>query len=249
MPAGAWARVHCCVRSSPKLPPKPAVISVRFNAWTAQGENALEGLIKSVLVELDSRVVRRWARKLGRQRHVMLIGRIGLAVIFRFFGLARLVDELWDRLEVDAKSRNELVGMINNMLTDWVVSDDTHPAHTLVVFIDDLDRCSDDVIIKVCEAVKLYLDAPGLIFVIACDMSVLSHGVSRSVSDQASQGRSYLEKIIQVVYRLPPPEEAQSRQLIRGYAKRSGRTELIDDVATELIVTLAGIIRAGSNGS
>ena len=84
----------------------------------------------------------------------MLIGRIGLAVIFRFFGLARLVDELWDRLEVDAKSRNELVGMINNMLTDWVGSDDTHPAHTLVVFIDDLDRCSDDVIIKVCEAVS-----------------------------------------------------------------------------------------------
>ena len=49
-----------------KLPGRPDVISVRFNAWTAQGENALEGLIKSVLVELDSRVVRRWARKLGR---------------------------------------------------------------------------------------------------------------------------------------------------------------------------------------
>src|SRR6202522_1525480 len=45
-----------------RLPGRPSVISVRFNAWTAQGENALEGLIKSVLVELDSRVVRRWAR-------------------------------------------------------------------------------------------------------------------------------------------------------------------------------------------
>jgi hypothetical protein len=224
-----------------QLPPRPSVIPVRFNAWTAQGENALEGLIKSVLVELDSRVVRRWAKKLGRQRNVMLIGRIGLALIFRFFGLARLVDELWDRLAVDAKSRNELRDMIHNMLTDWVGSDDNHPSRTLVVFIDDLDRCSDDVIIKVCEAVKLYLDAPGLIFVIACDMSVLSRGVSRSVSGQTSrEGRNYLEKIVQVVYRLPPPEEAQSRQLIRGYAKRSGGTELIEDVATELIVTLAG---------
>jgi hypothetical protein len=223
-----------------KLPGRPNVISVRFNAWTAQGENALEGLIKSVLVELDSRVVRRWARKLGRQRHVMLISRIGLALIFRFFGLARIVDELWDRLQVDAKSRNELRGMIHDMLTDWVGSDSGHPARTLVIFIDDLDRCSDDVIIKICEAVKLYLDAPGLIFVIACDMSALSRGITRSAPDQASQGRNYLEKIIQVVYRLPPPEEAQSRQLIRGYAELSGGVDLIDDVATELIVTLAG---------
>jgi hypothetical protein len=223
-----------------KLPPRPAVISLRFNAWTAQGENALEGLIKSVLVELDSRVVRRWAKRLGRQRNVMLIGRIGLALIFCFFGLARLVDELWDRLAVDAKSRNELRAMIHSMLADWAGSGDDHPGRTLVVFIDDLDRCSDDVIIKVCEAVKLYLDAPGLIFVIACDMSVLSRGISRSVSDQASQGRNYLEKIVQVVYRLPPPEEAQSRLLIRGYAKLSGSPELIDDFATELIVTLAG---------
>jgi hypothetical protein len=223
-----------------KLPPRPEVIAVRFNAWTAQGENALEGLIKSVLVELDSRVVRRWARKLGRQRNVMLTGRIGLAVVFRFFGLSRLVDELWDRLAVDAKSRNELRGMIHNMLTDWVNADNADTTRTLVVFIDDLDRCSHDVIIKVCEAVKLYLDAPGLIFVIACDMSVLAHGVSRSVPDEASQGRNYLEKIIQVAYRLPPPEEAKTRQLIRGYARLSGATRLIDDTVTELIVTLAG---------
>ena len=222
------------------LPGRPSVISVRFNAWTAQGENALEGLIKSVLVELDSRVVRRWVKKLGRQRHVMLMGRIGLALICRFFGLARLVDELWDRLEMDAKSRNELRAIIQNMLTDWVGSNAGRPARTLVVFIDDLDRCSDDVIIKVCEAVKLYLDAPGLIFVIACDMSVIDGGVSRSASNEASRGRNYLEKIIQVIYRLPPPEEAQSRQLIRGYAELSGATELIDDLITELIVTLAG---------
>jgi hypothetical protein len=223
-----------------QLPGRPSVISVRFNAWTAQGENALEGLIKSVLVELDSRIVRRWARKLGRQRNVMLIGRLGLALICRFFGVARLVDELWDRLEVDAKSRNELRGMIHNMLTDWVGANNRGPVRTLVVFIDDLDRCSDDVIVKVCEAVKLYLDAPGLIFVIACDISVLAHGVSGSELDEASRGRNYLEKIIQVVYRLPPLEEAQSRQLTQGYAKQSGATGLIDDTGIELIVTLAG---------
>jgi hypothetical protein len=223
-----------------QLPGRPSVIPVRFNAWTAQGENALEGLIKSVLVELDSRVVRRWVRKLGRQRNLMLFGRIGFSVVGRFFGLTRLVDELWSRLEVDAKARNDLRDMIHNMLSDWVNASNRDPDRTLVVFIDDLDRCSDDVIVKVCEAVKLYLDAPGLIFVIACDLSVLARGVSTSAPDAANQGRLYLEKIVQVAYRLPPPEEAQIRQLIRGYILQSGTTDLIDDSIIEILVTLAG---------
>ncbi len=223
-----------------QLPGRPSVIPVRFNAWTAQGENVLEGLIKSVLVELDSRIVRRFARKLGRQRSVLLIGRLGFAIIARFFGLSRLVDELWSQLEVNAKTRNEMRDVIHNMLTAWVSANDRDPGRTLVVFIDDLDRCSDDVIVKVCEAVKLYLDAPGLIFVIACDLSVLARGVSRSVPDATSQGRAYLEKIVQVAYRLPPPEQAQIRQLIRGIVQQSGTTNLIDDNVTEIIAKWAG---------
>jgi predicted KAP-like P-loop ATPase len=47
------------------LPEKPRIVKLRFNAWTAEGENALEGLIKAVLGELDRNVLRRWARRLA----------------------------------------------------------------------------------------------------------------------------------------------------------------------------------------
>jgi len=77
-------------------------------------------------------------------------------------------------MAVDAKSRNELRDLIQNMLKDWIsTAGEGDPDRALVVFIDDLDRCSDEVVVKVCEAVKLYLDARGLIFVMACDQSVL----------------------------------------------------------------------------
>jgi KAP family P-loop domain len=223
------------------LADNPQIIKLRYNAWTAEGGNALEGLIKAVLGELDRNVLRRWVRKLARQQRLMGIAWLAFGAAARFFGVTRMVDELWSRLAVDAKSRNELRGVIHGMLSDWIsatgVSD---PDRALVVFIDDLDRCSDEVVVKICEAVKLYLDAPGLIFVIACDQSVLARGVASSARGGTGEGRSYLEKIIQVAYRMPPPDEEQIRKLIDGYARESGTDSLINKAVADILAEGTG---------
>ncbi len=223
------------------LADNPQIIKLRYNAWTAEGGNALEGLIKAVLGELDRNVLRRWVRKLARQQRLMGIAWLVFGAAARFFGVTRMVDELWSRLAVDAKSRNELRGVIHGMLSDWIsatgVSD---PDRALVVFIDDLDRCSDEVVVKICEAVKLYLDAPGLIFVIACDQSVLARGVASSARGGTGEGRSYLEKIIQVAYRMPPPDEEQIRKLIDGYARESGTDSLINKAVADILAEGTG---------
>jgi ATP-dependent Clp protease ATP-binding subunit ClpA len=224
-----------------RLPGPPEMVKVRFNAWTAQGENALEGLIKSVLVELDSNLIRRSIRKLARRKRVVGVARIGSLVLARFLGASRLVDELMSRLAVDSQSRNELRDLIHGMLSDWVGADGKHKGdRTLVVFIDDLDRCDDRVVLGVCEAVKLYLDAPGLIFVIGCDLAVLARGVSGAARGGLSEGRTYLEKIVQVAYRVPAPDHERVRQLIRGYADRSGTTALVDDKVIDLLAERTG---------
>lgn len=223
------------------LPGPPNTLRVRFNAWTAQDDNALEGLIKSVLVELDSNLLRRWVRKLSKRRHLLGIAGIAFGIVARFFGVSRLVDELMRRLTVDAQGRNELRGVIHGMLSDWATQDGKRRTdRNLVVFIDDLDRCSDDVVIKVCEAVKLYLDAPGLIFIIGCDMSVLARGVSASARGGAGEGRTYLEKIVQVAYRVPAPDQDLIRELIRGYASASGTSTLLDDTVIEILAERSG---------
>jgi KAP family P-loop domain/AAA lid domain/Clp amino terminal domain, pathogenicity island component len=217
------------------------IVRVRFNAWTAEGGNALEGLIKSVLGELDRNVVRRWVRRQAKRRRLVGAARLGSALAGRFFGVTRLVDELWSQLAVDAKSRNDMRDLIQGMLADWVQrSDARHSGRALVVFIDDLDRCSDDVVLKVCEAVKLYLDAPGLIFVIACDLSVLARSTAASARGGVSEGRAYLEKIVQVAHRVPPPEESQIRRLISGYGTRSGTAALIDETVMGILTERAG---------
>lgn len=99
--------------------------------------------------------------------------------------------------------------------------------HSLVVLIDDLDRCSPERIIDNLEAIKLFLSVENTAFVIGADPRIVRHAIAtryrpteiRKVADpmqvdEASDSliNDYLEKLIQVPYRLPrlSPSEIES---------------------------------------
>ncbi|RXZ51813.1 P-loop NTPase fold protein [Agromyces binzhouensis] len=212
-------------------------VTVEYNAWTASGANSLESLVKSVLVKMDPFLLRRWTRELARKGHVSLIVRIFSAILGNFFGVGRMVDNLWDQAGVNPELRNELRQTIGGLLEDWVEADAKggQANRAMVVFVDDLDRCSDLSVVGVCEAMKLYLDVPGLVFVIACDMSRVAEAVASGVAAESQIGRAYLEKIVQVTYRVPPPSMETTRQLIRGYAEESATSQLVDENIMEVL--------------
>jgi formylglycine-generating enzyme required for sulfatase activity len=77
----------------------------------------------------------------------------------------------------------------------------------LVVFIDDLDRCLPDKTVQVLEAVKLFLDRPGCIFVLGADTDVVGQAVEKYYQNPQVTGQKasdYLDKIIQLRFELPP---------------------------------------------
>lgn len=75
---------------------------------------------------------------------------------------------------------------------------------TLVLFIDNLDRCLPDVAIGTLEAVRLFLFMPGTAFVVAADEDMIRHSVAKHFHDpDASHVRDYLDKVIQVPFRVP----------------------------------------------
>ena len=94
----------------------------------------------------------------------------------------------------------------------------------LVVLIDDLDRCSPDRLIENLEAIKLFLAVPKTAFVIAADERIVRYAISRRYAADRLRDeqpahevpydlvRDYLEKVIQVPYRLPrlSPSEIES---------------------------------------
>jgi len=84
---------------------------------------------------------------------------------------------------------------------------------TLVVFIDDLDRCLPDTVIETLEAIKLFLFVPGTAFVLGADEQLVQYAVRQRFPElpgtEREVGRDYLEKLVQVPIRIPPLSGAE----------------------------------------
>lgn len=76
---------------------------------------------------------------------------------------------------------------------------------TLVVLIDDLDRCLPETTISTLEAIRLFLFLKNTAFVIAADDSMIKHAVRKHFDgvDDALVA-SYFDKLIQIPIRVPP---------------------------------------------
>ena len=77
----------------------------------------------------------------------------------------------------------------------------------LVVFIDDLDRCLPDKAVQVLEALKLFFDKRGCVFLLGADIKIVQAAVETHYKTAGIMGESakdYLEKIIQLRFDLPP---------------------------------------------
>lgn len=76
----------------------------------------------------------------------------------------------------------------------------------LIVLIDDLDRCLPETAIEMLEAIRLFLFVPGTAFVIGADEGMIEYAVRRHFPDLPTAvpyARNYLEKLIQVPFRIP----------------------------------------------
>ncbi len=80
----------------------------------------------------------------------------------------------------------------------------------LLVCIDDLDRCLPDRALETLETIKLFLDVPGTVFILAADHRRIEEVIARRFGEQAfGLGQSYLEKLVQLPFYLPPLDEDQ----------------------------------------
>ncbi len=73
----------------------------------------------------------------------------------------------------------------------------------LVVFVDDLDRCTGYAAVEALDALKLFLGASSCVFVLAMDQDVIAAAAAERLNADEIRGRQYLEKLIHFPYHLP----------------------------------------------
>lgn len=106
----------------------------------------------------------------------------------------------------------------------------------LIVFIDDLDRCLPNKAIEVLEAIKLFFDASGCIFVIGMDHDAIVEAIHSRYRDKV-KGRLYLEKIIQLSITLPPIEPVSMRHFVRSLVPQMPDARCFDVFTIGMIST------------
>ncbi len=90
----------------------------------------------------------------------------------------------------------------------------------LVVLIDDLDRCLPATAIDTLEAIRLFLFVPKTAFVIGADEAMIEYAVRQHFPDMplasgpVPYARNYLEKLIQVPFRIPALGTQETRAYV-----------------------------------
>lgn len=106
----------------------------------------------------------------------------------------------------------------------------------LVIMVDDLDRCSPERIIENLEAIKLFLNVDRTAFVIGADPRIVRHAIAVTYTPDQMRGQEegeepeslitdYLEKLIQIPYRLPrlSPAEVETYMSLLFCQKELGQ--------------------------
>jgi hypothetical protein len=210
------------------------VPTVWFNPWVEEGNDALEGLIRSVLGEIDGNIL----RKAMRNKRLIGLGRLVVGVIAGWLRIGNVVDELWGRLQVSVEARNQMTELMAEAMKSWQEKAPDPGGRLLVVFVDDLDRCSPENVLKVFEAVKLYLDVAGFVFVLGYDRNVISDSILRQKSyGPAVRASDYIEKIVQITYTLDRPSDDAAERLVEEYLTVAGVADLLAESERGLLST------------
>ncbi len=101
----------------------------------------------------------------------------------------------------------------------------------LVVFVDDLERCSPKRAVEVCEVASQLLSHEGVVTIFVADMHAVAQAAeARQAGIEGNDsGRRFLEKIVQIELAVPPPPPDAMKRLMEGDVPELG--ELPDDHA------------------
>ena len=205
------------------------VLQVRFNGWQYENyESTKYTLIQVLLDSVESYLSadKGYFEKLdGLLRRINLL-KVGV-LLFKKYAWSQIPSEIKDHLPsseelkacIDVDNIDKFMAEFKNDRTSLFVTSfrklfesiiKDAQFKSVIVYIDDLDRCSGERMIDCIEAIKLFLNVDHTAFVLGADERMVELAIKehypvqdRNKSAIYSPFSDYLEKLIQIPYRLP----------------------------------------------
>jgi Cdc6-like AAA superfamily ATPase len=96
-------------------------------------------------------------------------------------------------------------------------ADKKRPERALII-IDDLDRCEPGKAVEMLQAIKLLLDVKSFVVCMGIDARIITRVVEKHYKDllgeAGASGYEYLDKIVQIPFRIPAPEKKQIEKFL-----------------------------------
>lgn len=182
---------------------RPTIVS--FNPWWFSTD---DDLARNFLLELRSQLDGAWSKRGNSFRQKLqplailadLVGEVPIPVVSSTAKAAAKGVKALKPAEINVQKLKARVG---NLLK----KNDKR----IVVFVDDIDRLTDEQIRQVFRVIKALADFPNVVYVLAFDRAVVARALTTA---NRINGNEYLEKIVQVPFDLPLPEENAIHQLL-----------------------------------
>ncbi|MBM7772129.1 ribosomal protein L7/L12 [Actinokineospora baliensis] len=191
----------------------PDYYTVWFDSWQHQfDDNPAIGLLHTMVTQLG----------LGDDEEAQLLL---TSVAGAFTDLTQWVqpvvdtsaqlDQLRKRFLEERFAAREQQILLRQHLTKLLSKATKGGAIRLTFFIDDLDRCLPEYILKTLEALKLFLNLPDCVFVLGVDRDALESTIRTRYGDEGIS-EHYLDKIVQVPFALPPITRSAADRFVRS---------------------------------
>lgn len=150
-----------------------------------------------------------------------------LKKIASFFNWKKVLEESDYKSMLDALLRDNRIESVYLNIPQWIEKMLLLDNVRFLFLIDDLDRCLPENALKMLESIKLFLDVAGCSFVLALDDDVIERGVEHNYKEYKLDGNNatlpitgseYLEKIIQLPFRIPPKDNDDISKLLEKYS-------------------------------
>jgi uncharacterized protein YjbI with pentapeptide repeats/energy-coupling factor transporter ATP-binding protein EcfA2 len=110
-----------------------------------------------------------------------------------------------------------------------------NPALRIIVYVDDLDKCSPKKALELLEIIRVFQDVEGFIFIIGISHDMLIKLSNIEINQKSNEGEHYIKNLIQVPIALPKWSNQDTVKLVRDFIKKGMIHDKFKDIVDKNI--------------